>query len=259
MITIITTCFSVFFLMEVKMATWGLHMMIVDKLYEYGLSLNKKGFAVGNIAPDCNIENEDWTEFEPPRVVTHWMNTSSKLTADYDGFYDKYISGKKIKTSEEISFLYGYYSHLITDVEFQKFVRNDERVKNIFSRVNLKPEMNEKIIGSPENFDTIKKVFGKQDVFLDIYLQEINYLKNNEHASYNSILRNIKEFDDYIDYMPKGAITRKLKIITSEVDSDVDSEVIRDEFIFFSTEEIKDFIENTCRIIQNDFISKGVW
>ncbi len=70
------------------MATWGLHMMIVDNLYKLGLRLEKRGFSVGNIAPDCNVENEDWTEFDPPRHITHWMNSKSTLTADYEGFYD---------------------------------------------------------------------------------------------------------------------------------------------------------------------------
>lgn len=28
---------------------------------------------MGNIAPDCNEENEGWGAFAPPREVTHWM------------------------------------------------------------------------------------------------------------------------------------------------------------------------------------------
>lgn len=45
------------------MATWITHMIIVDNLFKKGINLDEKGFTVGNIAPDCNVENEDWSEF----------------------------------------------------------------------------------------------------------------------------------------------------------------------------------------------------
>lgn len=230
-------------------------MMIVDKLYQQGLSMDKRGFTVGNIAPDCNIENEDWTEFEPPRAVTHWMNTSSKLSADYEGFYNKYIEGRKFDNLEEKAFLYGYYSHLITDVEFQKFIRDEERVSNIYDRIKVIPELKEKIIGKPENFDTLKSTFGKDNIFLDIYVQEMDYFEENKQSNYNTILKNIVEFNDYIDYMPKGSISRKLKIITEEYSS----KIKRENLIFFTNQEINNFVYNTCEIVRNKIIDKNVW
>ena len=74
------------------MANWIAHMMIADALMDMGLEVDKTGFCVGNIAPDCNVENEDWTEFTPSREVTHWMTGSEKDSADYEGFYDRYMS-----------------------------------------------------------------------------------------------------------------------------------------------------------------------
>jgi len=35
--------------------------------------LSRKEFCIGNIASDCNIPNQNWTEFTPSREVTHWM------------------------------------------------------------------------------------------------------------------------------------------------------------------------------------------
>lgn len=100
------------------MAAWITHMIIVDNLFKKGINLDEKGFTVGNIAPDCNVENDDWSEFTPPREVTHWMNGKSKLTVDYEGFFDEYIKDKEFDSNEHSSFLLGYYSHLITDIEF---------------------------------------------------------------------------------------------------------------------------------------------
>ena len=47
------------------MANWITHTRIADILIGKGLNVDIKGFCIGNIAPDCNIENEDWTAYIP--------------------------------------------------------------------------------------------------------------------------------------------------------------------------------------------------
>jgi hypothetical protein len=227
------------------MATWITHMIIVDNLFKMGINLDEKGFAVGNIAPDCNVENEDWSAFTPSREVTHWMNGENKLTADYEGFFDEYIKDKEFDSNEHFSFLLGYYSHLVADVEFQKFIRDGKRVKNIFSRVKNKENLYNEIKGYPEDFDTLKRVFGKHNIFYDIYMQEFNYLKDNSNSRYNTVLKKTNDFPDYIDYLPKGAIARKINIIKDYLDVKQQ----RDEFIFFPEQEFKEFVEETSSLI----------
>lgn len=61
------------------MATWITHLMIADGVLERIPNLDRHGFCVGNIAPDCNVENEDWTQFVPSRETTHWMSTNRKV------------------------------------------------------------------------------------------------------------------------------------------------------------------------------------
>lgn len=36
---------------------------------------------------------------------------------------------------EEYLFLMGYYSHLITDAEFQRFIRGEQRVASVWERI----------------------------------------------------------------------------------------------------------------------------
>ena len=60
------------------MAEWVSHLIVADKVLEKFPQLSRHEFCVGNIAPDCNIPNEDWTEFTPPRAVTHWMQDNRK-------------------------------------------------------------------------------------------------------------------------------------------------------------------------------------
>lgn len=227
-------------------------MMIADSLLSRELVLDKKGFCVGNIAPDCNVENEDWTAFTPSREVTHWMNDRSKLTADYEEFYSKYIKNHSLASSEQYSFLLGYYSHLITDVEFQRFVRDKQRVENTFERIKANDVLREKITGYPEDFDTLKKVFAKKRVFYDIAVQELRYLKSNPTSGYNTVLRNIEDFPDYLEYFPHGAIIRKIRIMASKPNN----EIPEHELIFFSKQEFEEFILETSNIVYRLMIDK---
>lgn len=226
------------------MATWISHMMVVDNLLKRSLDLDKVGFCVGNVAPDCNVENEDWTEFTPPRKVTHWMTGRSKLTADYEGFYDEYIRDKAFTSKEQYAFFMGYYAHLTMDVRFQAMVRNEERVKKCFERIKQRPELQEKINGYPENFDTLKQVFGKDRIFYDVTVHEVNYLKKNPESAYNTILRKVNDFPDYMDIFPKGAFARKIKIMAYEPGDES-----LDEFVFFDEKEYGDFIVETSDFI----------
>ncbi len=224
------------------MAEWITHMIIADNLLNKGLTADKIGFCVGNIAPDCNVENEDWTVFTPPKHVTHWMNGDSKYTVDYEGFYDQYIRNKDFELNEEYSFYLGYFSHLITDVEFQKFVRDEQRIKDSFVRIKSDAEMAEKIVGLSEDFDTIKSVFGgRKDVFRDIAIQEWNYLKEHPDSGYNTVLREIRSFPDYLDYLPEGAIMRKIGVMAVEAPT----EIPECKYVFFSKAEFERFVRET--------------
>ncbi len=112
--------------------------MIADGILERIPSIDRRGFCVGNIAPDCNVENEDWTAFTPSREATHWMQGERKKASDCDAFCDEYLLKRKdkIESAEEYAFLLGYYSHLITDVAFQAMIRDEEHVKAAWTRIN---------------------------------------------------------------------------------------------------------------------------
>ena len=72
------------------MATWVTQLMIADSVLKHFPKLDRRGFCVGRIAPDCNVENEDWTAFTPPKEVTHCMQGQRKDAADCDAFYREF-------------------------------------------------------------------------------------------------------------------------------------------------------------------------
>ena len=237
------------------MANWITHTRIVDILIDKGLDVDIKGFCIGNIAPDCNVENEDWTAYIPSKEVTHFMSEKeNKTTSDYEGFFNKFIKDKIFESKEESSFLLGYYSHLITDAQYQKFIRDDNRLIDCFNRIKSNIEMYKKIEGYPETFDTLKKVFGKWNVFADIIELENQYITNNPNCSYNKILRNTNNFPDYLDFFPENAINRKLPIMLKEYDEWFT--VKGSGFYFFSIKEYEDYLDKTANIIYEQLLYK---
>lgn len=233
------------------MANWISHIMIADRLLKMGLSLDAQGLCIGSIAPDCNIENETWTSFTPPREVTHFMTGDSKLTADHEGFFARHIAGKAFESETQRAYLIGYYAHLFTDAACQRFIRDEQRVIASYARILQAPALAEKVRGLPETFDTLKQVFGKLTVWGDIAAYEQRYILAHPDSMYNRILRRTKDFPDYLGILPVGAISRKIPRMAYEV-TDAKETGMR----FFSEQEIDEFITDTANSIFHSVCEK---
>lgn len=233
------------------MASWVTHLMIADKVMAEMPALDRHGFCVGNIAPDCNVENEDWTVFTPPREVTHWMSGERKKASDCDSFCKEYIHacGDKIKSREQYGFLLGYYAHLITDAAFQKFIRDEDRVRAAWKRIKADPCLRERAKGYPEDWDSVKKLLSVDRRMAEIYTIEAEYLKHNPDSGYLTEIMPLKEFPDYIDYLPTGCIARKVGVMGHMPEAG-GAEV---SFIAISREEYRLFIENTVKLVLDKF------
>ena len=83
-----------------------------------------------------------------------------KTAADCDRIFEEYIKKRKddIGSEEELSFLYGYYSHLVTDAEFTRYIRDDQRVAASWQRIKRNEELAKKAQGMPETLDSVKKL-----------------------------------------------------------------------------------------------------
>lgn len=98
------------------MATWIAHLRIAESLLGLIPDLSASQFAIGNIAPDSGIPDENWEKFDPPPAVTHFKRTDSvhKEIADLD-FYRRYLADLDGRAVNRFSFRLGYFFHLITD------------------------------------------------------------------------------------------------------------------------------------------------
>ena len=233
------------------MATWITHLMIADSVLQHFPSLDRRGFCVGNIAPDCNVENGDWTAFTPSREVTHWMQGERKKASDCDAFYEEYIAKRRvgIQSAEEYAFLMGYYAHLITDAAFQKMIRDENRVKAAWKRIKGNEDLRERSAGMEETWDNAKKLIPKRVWTGHIYSLEAEYLNAHPDSGYMTEILPLKAFPDYIDYLPEGAIVRKIGVMgyLPEINEGLG------EWIALSREEYEAYIQETTQTILKRF------
>jgi len=104
------------------MGTWISHLRIAENLLPHFPGLDEVTFAFGNLSPDSGIPNADWTEFDPPKEVTHFLRKGEGEHAIHDlVFYEQYVANLKPEDDIELySFRLGYFFHLICDILWAK-------------------------------------------------------------------------------------------------------------------------------------------
>lgn len=100
------------------MGTWISHLRIAEKLLGHFKELDEITFTFGNLSPDSGIPNSDWTEFDPPKEVTHFLRKGEDEHAIHDlEFYEKYLANIEPENDVKLySFRLGYFFHLICDI-----------------------------------------------------------------------------------------------------------------------------------------------
>lgn len=233
------------------MPTWVTHLMVADGIMKQLSKLDRRGFCVGNIAPDCNVENEDWTAYTPSREITHWMQGETKSASDGDAFYREYILKRRedIKTLEQYSFLLGYYAHLITDAAFEAFILDGDRVGAAWRRIKAIDDLCRRSAGMEQSWDSIRQLVPKEKIMCEIYEMEAEYLHDHPKSGYFTEILALKKFPDYIDYLPSGCIVRKIGVmgyIPEMNDKGMD-------FITISKEELLSFVGSTTELLADKF------
>lgn len=192
---------------------WVTHMMVADRVLQELPWLSRHEYCVGNIAPDCNVENEDWSGFTPPREMTHWMTADRKNAADCQRFIHEYLLPRNPQNAQEASFLWGYYTHLVTDAEFQRTIRDDERVRAAWKRIRAIPELAAAGKDMPENWDSVKQIIPKTERLEEIGAIEREYLSDHPDSGFLTEIVGLESFPDLLEFLPPGAIVRKIGVL----------------------------------------------
>ena len=104
------------------MGTWISHLRVAENLLPHFPEVDEVTFTFGNLSPDSGIPNADWTEFDPPKEVTHFLRKDGEEHEIHDlVYYQQYLMD--IQPGDDIrlySFRLGYFFHLICDIMWSK-------------------------------------------------------------------------------------------------------------------------------------------
>ncbi len=218
------------------MATWGAHIRIADYILDNGINLEKKEFVVGNIGPDCNRANEDWTAYIPSKKITHWYDETNKMNPE--NFYNKYIKDIVFDDLKYKSFIVGYYTHLLSDVEWWGYVKSEILGHDFFERLyedrNIKWELDE-----------------------DWFQHDVVYLKNTLESSYYKILPYVDEFPIYLDYFNKNDFEDKIEYIRDYYENYKIEE--GKKFKYVDSETIERIFERTLKTVIETLKKRGLY
>ncbi|MFX0093618.1 MAG: zinc dependent phospholipase C family protein, partial [Candidatus Hodarchaeota archaeon] len=177
------------------MASWIVHLRIVEKLLNKIDILDPPQFAVGNIAPDSGIPDEKWENFNPPGEVTHFMipNGNPWRCADLD-FYRRYLQDIRQQDNiKRFSFLLGYFFHLLADNLWHEKIALPTQVKYAIEFEN--------------DSDFV------WEVKRDWYGLDFIYVRDHPNSLFYQIFLNCEYVENYLDFMPIEAVQQRISYI----------------------------------------------
>jgi hypothetical protein len=158
--------------------------------------LDPAAFAVGNIAPDSGIPDENWENFDPPPEILHFKATDDEVwrLADLE-FYRQHLLPQKRKSldHEHLSFLLGYFCHLVTD--------------NLWDEKIAKPTSKRFAAEFEADLNFIRQV--KRDW----YGLDFEHVRSTPDSIYWRVFLDCEYHQDYLAFLPQQAVQQRLAYI----------------------------------------------
>ena len=188
------------------MGTWICHLRIAEKLLTHFPELDTTLFTFGNLAPDSGIPNETWTEFDPPKEVTHFLHRGEgeDMIRDLVYYREHLASLNPQNDIKAYSFRLGYFTHLICDILWMKFLGTT--TKTAFQEMLAEDESKawEMIKKDWYGLDQVYNHAHPKSLFWQIIHKQANppsylsFIKENAlHRQYDYIRKFYGEYDAY--------------------------------------------------------------
>ena len=217
------------------MASWMIHLRIADILLDRLENIEATEFIMGNIAPDSGVPNEDWSVFTPSSELSHFKDETLDgwKNVNIEKFINAHFTKEHIKgySKKEYSFFLGYYTHLLTDIEWVKQVcqPSEEKFADLC-----------KELGRVNFIWTLKK---------DWYDLDFLYLKKNPDFRAFHLYEQAKDFKNaYMDIFAENAFENRRQYITGfYLAGRADLER---EYPYLNEQQTERFVNNTVKIIE---------
>jgi hypothetical protein len=188
-------------------------------------------FAMGNIAPDSGIPDENWENFDPPPEILHFKAQDDEewRLADLE-FYGQHLHSQKEKhiAPEHFSFLLGYFFHLVTDNLW------DEQIGNPTSE-----RFAEEFEADPKFIWQVKR---------DWYGLDFEHVRSKPGSIYWRVFLDCEYSQDYLDFLPKEAVQQRLEYIKKlyqRTDEKIEEWYVNRPEKYLSKDEMDAFIQSS--------------
>lgn len=212
------------------MATWIAHLRVAENVMKK-MHLDRGLFIIGNLAPDCNRANEDWSSFIPDAKLTHYRVNGNR--SELELFLDEHYNLDDDLPRK--SFILGYYAHLITDNMWGAMFR---------SWKDKHPDITDKLNSDKSFVWTIKK---------DWYGQDFKYLRENVNNVFVDEFLALEPVIDFLDFFPAEIMNEKLEYIKSFY-SDKDKAINLSEFKYLTTDQMDMFVDECSAMVLDQLV-----
>ena len=217
------------------MTTWIGHLRIAEALLRMIEGLDAAHFAMGSVAPDSGVWNEQLQAFEPPVEVTHFRLGKEQPFRHADMvFYRQHMTPLEQTAVDKAkySFRLGYFFHLITD--------------NLWSLQ----------IGQPT-----KKRFPAQfeadphfiwEVKRDWYGLDFVYVRSHPDSLYWQLFLKSNCEEDYLPFLSATAVQHRLdyiKTMYQRTDEETEAKYGNRPNRYLSQQEMDNFVEETAQCL----------
>ncbi len=118
------------------------------------------------------------------------------------------------------------------------------RVKAVWQRIRRRGLGNEPSAALPETWDSVKALLPAADRQRDVQALEAAYLSAHPDSGYLTDILPLKSFPDYADFLPPGAIVRKIGVMGTR------PAPCQADFITLTPEEFDGFRQRTVSLAQ---------
>jgi hypothetical protein len=211
------------------MATWIAHLRVAEELLKHWQHLDRTAFAFGNLAPDSGVPNEDWTRFDPPKEVTHFLlqGQGEHQVRDLE-FYRTYLQPQRIQDA----FRLGYFVHLICDRTWSKLIGD------AFKRDHAD-------LIAQDEADAWRQV---KD---DWYGLDFLYVQQHPHSLFWEIANtDLPRYD--LERIPKAAFEHQMHFIRGFYQTEPEQNLER-EFSFLNEKTMQQYVETSVATVLSAF------